>query len=216
MNALLHRSFAPFALALSCTLACNNDPAAGKPKAEATAPVEEKTQPSAQASTVEYALSPTSGRIDFLGAKVTDKHEGSFSSFSGTARLVDGNIEKSTVEVSIDTASLQVEPAKLRGHLLSADFFDVEKFPKATFTSTSIKATPAGPAPYEVTGNLDLHGVKKSITFPASIAVGDAGLTIAAEFAINRKDFAIVYPGMPDDLIKDEVLIKLKFDSKKS
>jgi polyisoprenoid-binding protein YceI len=66
-----------------------------------------------------------------------------------------------------------------------------------------------------VTGNLDLHGVKKSITFPATIKVEGDTVEVSAEFAINRKDFGIVYAGMPDDLIKDDVLMKVKLKAKK-
>ncbi|HXS15944.1 MAG TPA: YceI family protein [Polyangiaceae bacterium] len=194
-------------------LGCNNDPAAGKTKVEAVAPVQEtQAATPAPASAVELKLTPEAGSIDFVGAKITDKHQGSFKNFSGVVHYVDGHIDKSDVSVSIDINSLQVDPEKLRGHLLSADFFDVEKFPKATFTSTSIVAKAAGNTSHEITGNLELHGVKKSITFPASISTGGMGLVIVAEFAINRKDFNIVYPGKPDDLIKDDVLIKLKFN----
>jgi polyisoprenoid-binding protein YceI len=51
--------------------------------------------------------------------------------------------------------------------------------------------------------------VTKSITFPAKIQVGDEAATVQAEFAINRKDFGINYPGKPNDLIRDNVVIKL-------
>jgi polyisoprenoid-binding protein YceI len=100
------------------------------------------------------------------------------------------------------------------GHLKSPDFFDVAQFPTATFTSTAIKAGAEGGATHTVTGTLDLHGVKKSITFPATIAVGADTVSVKSEFAINRKDFNIVYPGKPDDLIKDEVLLKLDIAAK--
>ena len=59
-------------------------------------------------------------------------------------------------------------------------------------------------------------GVTKAITFPARITATNEGADVEAKFGINRKDFAIVYPGMPDDLIKDEVLIDLKLSPKKS
>ena len=65
---------------------------------------------------------------------------------------------------------------------------------------------------FTVTGNLDLHGVTKSISFPASISVGEQEITATAEFSINRFDFGIVYPGMTDDLIREEVVIS--FDLK--
>jgi len=58
-------------------------------------------------------------------------------------------------------------------------------------------------------GNLDLHGVKKSVSFPAEIQASPKALSVKAEFAINRRDFNINYPGMPNDLIRDQVVLKL-------
>ncbi|NUO53317.1 MAG: YceI family protein, partial [Polyangiaceae bacterium] len=104
---------------------------------------------------------------------------------------------------------------KLDGHLKSKDFFEVETFPKATFTSTEIKAGGEGGATHTITGNLNLHGVEKSVGFPAKIKVEKDKVTAEAKFAINRKDFNIVYAGKADDLIKDDVLIKLTITAKR-
>ena len=61
-----------------------------------------------------------------------------------------------------------------------------------------------------VKGTLDLHGVKKEISFPAKVTVEETKASIGAEFTLMRKDFGIVYPGKPEDLIRDEVLVKGK------
>ena len=95
------------------------------------------------------------------------------------------------------------------GHLRAPDFFDVAKFPKATFTSSEIKSGGEKGATHTVTGTLDLHGVKKVLTFPATIKVEPEAVSVASEFAANRQDFGLVYPGKADDLIRDEVLLKL-------
>jgi len=196
------------------TAACDNDPSAGKVKAAATSAVSEPAR--AAAGAVAYQFNNQNSSLAFVGAKVTGKHEGSFEKFSGNVQLVDKAPEKSSVKVDIDMASVQVEPEKLEGHLKSPDFFDVGKHPKASFESTSIKAGGAAGATHTVTGNLTLHGVTRSISFPATIQVNGDNLTVKAEFAINRKDFGIVYPGMPDDLIKDDVLIQLKLGANRS
>jgi len=202
------------AVSFSClACACNNDPAKGKTQAtvtSATAPV------TAPASAVNYAFSNDGSTLEFVGAKVSAKHEGSFKAFRGTIGLVDSDPSKSTVNAEIDIASLAIEPAKLAGHLKSPDFFDAEKFPKGKFVSTAIKAGGENGASHTVSGNLELHGVSKGITFPAKIKVEPGQVSVDAEFAINRKDFSIVYPGMPDDLIKDDVLIKLSLHAKKT
>ncbi|HEU5073977.1 MAG TPA: YceI family protein [Polyangiaceae bacterium] len=196
------------------TAACDNDPSAEKVKA-VSAPA---AQPAAAAKqgAVEYKFNNQNSKLAFVGAKVTGKHEGSFETFSGSVQLVEGAPEKSAVKVDVDMASVQVEPEKLEGHLKSPDFFDVAKYPKATFESTSVKPGGVQGATHTVTGNLTLHGVTRSISFPAKIQVSGDNLSVNAEFAINRKDFGIVYPGMPDDLIKDDVLIQLKLGANRS
>ncbi|HVK64341.1 MAG TPA: YceI family protein, partial [Polyangium sp.] len=109
----------------------------------------------------------------------------------------------------VETASVKTDAGDLDKHLKNADFFDVEKFPKATFTSTEIKAGGTNGATHTITGDLDLHGVKKSITFPVTITIAADAATGTAEFSINRKDFNITIAGKPDDLIRDDVLLKL-------
>jgi polyisoprenoid-binding protein YceI len=109
------------------------------------------------------------------------------------------------VKVLIDTTSMWADDDRLTKHLKSPDFFDVESLPEAIFESTAIEATEAG---YTVTGNLTLHGVTKSISFPAQMEIAPDRVTAQAEFFVKRFDFDIVYPGKPDDLIRDEVVIK--------
>jgi polyisoprenoid-binding protein YceI len=202
------------ALALSLALAaCDNSPAKGKTQAATAEPV---ATAAAHASAAKYTFSNAGSKIDFVGAKVTGKHDGSFQSFTGTVSLVDKNAEQSSVSTEIEVASLKTDEEKLTAHLKTPDLLDVAKFPKATFASTSIKAGGEKGATHTVTGNFQLHGVTKSISFPATIKINGDAVDVDAEFAINRKDFGIVYPGMPDDLIKDDVLLKLHIRAAKA
>lgn len=204
-------------VSLGCLVwACNTDPAKGKTQATVTSAAEPVAAAAPAAGAVNYAFSNDGSTLQFVGAKVTAKHEGSFKAFRGTITVVGGDPTKSSVNADIDIASLAVEPPKLAGHLKTPDFFDAEKFPKGKFTSTAIKAGGENGATHTVTGNLELHGVSKGITFPAKIKMEPEQVTVDAEFAINRKDFAIVYAGMADDLIKDDVLIKLSLHAKKA
>jgi polyisoprenoid-binding protein YceI len=130
--------------------------------------------------------------------------------------LIENEPTKSSVQVELDLDSVSADEPKLTKHLKSPDFFDVAKFPKAKFQSTSIKAGGEGSATHTVTGNLELHGVMKQIAFPARIKANAEALQVEAEFSINRKDFGINYPGMADDLIKNDVLILLKLAAKKT
>ena len=189
-----------FALVGLLALAGCSNPADDKPEAK----VEEPAELSVPSDGDRYVFAEES-RIDWVGSKVTGQHDGGFSSFDGEIILVDGDPAVSSVYILIDTNSIWSDNEKLTGHLKSGDFFDVETFPTAAFTSTSIEPGAEG---YTITGNLELHGVNKSITFPATIAVEDDGVKTQAEFFINRNDFGIVYPGKPDDLIRDEVVIR--------
>lgn len=144
-------------------------------------------------------------QVGFSASKVTGSHTGGFNKISGGVAVPGGDLEKATIDVTIDMSSTFTDDEKLTGHLTSPDFFDVAKFPTSTFKSQSIAKTADG---YLVTGDLTLHGVTKTINFPAQISLQNGALETQAEFAINRKDFAIVYPGKPDDLIRDDVVIK--------
>ncbi len=206
------RTFALAALCAAPLAACSKDPAADKPRAQVTAPASAAPAPATAPPTATaeaLRIAPETSKIGFVGSKVTASHEGVFTKFDGAIDLVDGRPEVSRVRVDIETASVTIDPPKLLDHLKSPDFFGVEQFPKASFASTGI--TMGGPegATHTVTGDFELHGVKKQISFPASITVDAATVSARAEFAINRKDFGIVYPGMADDLIRDDVVIKL-------
>ena len=178
--------------------------------------VAEEVRPAADIAG-DYVLDPAHTRIGFSArhAMVT-KVRGQFDEFEGAAHVDTENPAASTVAVTIQAASVATGQAQRDGHLKSPDFFDAAKFPHATFTSTAIKAGGDNGATHTVTGNLELHGVTRAITFPAKIKIDGDGVSVDAEFAINRKDFGINYPGMADDLIKDDVLILLKLAAKKS
>lgn len=215
-------------LSLSVFLAACEDPAANKPKAQTTAPAANtatnlpvNTTTTAPTSVMEtkgtaLPISPETSKVEFTGSKVTGKHDGGFKSFKGSINLVSDKPEESKVLVDIDMNSIFSDNDKLTEHLKSADFFEVEKYPKAYFVSTRIVPDAAkGAGNYTVTGDFDLHGQKKSITFPAKITVSDAEVAVDTEFSINRKDFGIVYAGKTDDLIRDDVVIKLNLKSPK-
>jgi polyisoprenoid-binding protein YceI len=155
-------------------------------------------------------VTSAASRIGFVGSKVTGKHEGSFGKFAGTIDVRGGKLEVSTLTIEVDAASLKTDDEELDEHLKSKDFFDVGKFPKVSFTSTAIAlgSTTAG-STHTLSGNLALHGVTRSISVPATIKLEGGLVTATSEFTIKRRDFGIVYPGKPDDLIKDEVLVKV-------
>lgn len=194
-------------LALSLA-ACSTPEIDNKPAAEVkdSAPAAMKAAPAktAPATTTRLELDAAQSKIGFLGAKVTGSHEGSWQAFTGQATLSDGVLSALTVEVDMDSTT--VEPPKLQAHLKSADFFDVATFPKSRFVSKTITAGDDG---WTVAGDLMLHGISKEISFPASVSDDDDAVRATAAFKIKRQDWGITYPGKQDDLIKDDVALEL-------
>jgi polyisoprenoid-binding protein YceI len=199
-----------FALLIS---ACA-DPSADKAKAVTTESNSQNTETARQTKGESVAITSEGSKIEFTGSKVTGKHDGGFKAFSGNIDLVNNKVEESQVAIDIDMKSVFTDADGLTEHLQTGDFFEVEKFPKSTFVSTKIVAdTAKGADSYTVTGDLEMRGQKKSVEFPAKITVSDTEVGVDAEFAINRKDFGIVYAGKADDLIRDNVVIRLNIKS---
>jgi polyisoprenoid-binding protein YceI len=200
-------------LSFSIFLSACEDPAANKTRAvtsNASTPAANAQTQKAPAKGENLAVTPENSKVLFTGSKVTGKHEGGFNKFSGSIDLVNEKPEESSVNVDIEANSVFTDADGLTKHLQTGDFFEVEKHPKASFASTKIVPDPSkGANAYTVTGDLELRGVRKSITFPSTIVVTPNDVTVTSDFSINRKDFGIVYAGKADDLIRDDVVIKL-------
>ena len=100
----------------SAAFGCNNDPAKGKTQATVTSATAAVGATPPAAGAVNYAFSNDGSKLEFTGAKVSAKHDGAFKAFRGTIGVVDGDATKSQVNVEIDIASLEIEPAKLGAH----------------------------------------------------------------------------------------------------
>ena len=204
-----------FAIAMLVTAglmaqSCASNPADNKTKATVAeaSPQAASTKP-AGAETL--TITPENSKVEFVASKVTRTHNGSFKQFSGAIDLANNSAEQSRVTIDIDSASVVTDDDGLTKHLQTPDFFDVAKYPKATFSSTKIEPSTAG-GTHTITGNFSLHGVTKSISFPATIQIAADKVSVNAEFSINRKDWGLVYPGKADDLIRDGVVIKLSLN----
>lgn len=193
--------------------ACS-DPAADKTKA-VTGEATKVASPAAAAQGQKYLITPQNSKIEFTGSKVTGSENGSFGDFSGQIDHM-GTPEQSRVSITIKADSIRTDSPDLSKHLKTADFFDVAKFPEATFVSTSIKPGGENGASHTVTGNLTLHGVTKAVTFPATISVTPDVESVDSTFSINRKDFGINYAGQADNLIRDNVVLKLTIRANKA
>lgn len=131
--------------------------------------------------------------IPHLG--ITDYY-GRFEKVSGTLNFNSGTPEKSSVAVSIDTASANVMSSEVLGQLVGPTVFDAAEFPTATFKSTSLVRT--GPTTGKMTGDLTIHGVTKPVTFDVTFngglkaPIGNAyDLGFHATAIIKRSDFGL-------------------------
>jgi polyisoprenoid-binding protein YceI len=195
-------------------LSACEDPAADKTRA-VTGEAARTASPATATQGTRYLITPQNSKIEFVGSKVTGSHNGSFQDFSGQITHA-GNVEQGRVNITIKANSITTDDPKLTEHLKTADFFDVAKFPETTFVSTSIKPGGEKGATHTVTGNLTMHGVEKSITFPATIAVTPDTASVDANFSINRKDFGINYAGAANNLIRDDVVLTLMIRANKA
>ena len=138
-------------------------------------------------------LTPDNTKIEFVCNHVganPDPRKGGFAKFAGQAEIdSDGKTLKS-VAVVIETASLWTQLPPLTTHLNSPDFFDMREYPEAKFQSTKIAPlNEKGEA--TITGNLTLLKATKEISFPATVAISGEGLTLKANFNIDRAEFGM-------------------------
>lgn len=189
-------------------LSACSDPAADKTKAVTSEAAQVASPQTAAGQGQRYQITPQNSKIEFIGSKVTGSEHGSFGKFSGHIDYA-GTPENSRVNITIDVDSVQTDSDGLAKHLKTADFFDAAKYPQVTFVSTAIKPGGENGATHTVTGNLTMHNVTKSVTFPATIAVTPDTATVDSTFSINRKDFGINYAGAADNLIRDNVALTL-------
>lgn len=185
----------------------------GKDKAAAVveevtpAPVADAEEEPAEATQDgSLAVEVSRSSVKALGAKVTATHPIVFKDFSGSVAL-DGDAVAS-VSFDVQMATLEADSPRLTEHLKNEDFFDVPNHPTSTFRSTDVKAEAEG-ASHSVTGDLTIRGTTKRVTFPATLVVSEGEVTANAEFTINRQDFKVVYPGRPDDLVQDSVVLTI-------
>lgn len=140
-----------------------------------------------------WAIDPTHSTIGFtVRHLMVSKVRGRFQNFSGSITVDESGV--TAISADIDVASITTDNAQRDGHLKTADFFEVEKFPTATFRSTSV--APQGDG-YVLTGDFTLHGVTKQVELTVEYNGVNAGMGngpvagFEATTTINRRDFGI-------------------------
>jgi polyisoprenoid-binding protein YceI len=191
-----------------CALACAR-PERSSPESQAPQAPPSPSSASLQGTQL-YELTGRNTSVSFVGSNHASSHEGRFERLSGSVELVDGDPTKSRVSLEIQVGSLSIEPPQLAEHLQSRDFFDARRFPSASFESTQIVAG-ASPGRYTLRGSLTLHGFSQPVVFPIEVQQAAGRLSVRGTLELNRQDFGVSYPGLPDDLIADRVQVKIAF-----
>ena len=143
--------------------------------------------------------------------------KGYFSKITGVLTRNESNVANSSVEVSIEAASIETRDAQRDAHLKSADFFHVEEHPFLSFKSNGIKQVQDGEL--SVGGDLTIHGVTRKVTFdvegptpPAKDPWGNTRIAVSGNTKINRKEFGLTWNSALETggiLVGDEVTISL-------
>lgn len=178
------------------------------------------------ALTIPQATSTSTWNIDPVHsvAEFKVKHmmisnvKGRFTGVKGVLTLDESNLTNSSVEASIESASINTGDLQRDTHLKSPDFFDVAEFPTLSFKSTRV--TRDGGGELSVGGDLTIHGITRNIVFtvegptpPAQDPWGNTRLGLSATTKINRKDFGLTWNAALETggiLVGDEVTITLE------
>ena len=165
-----------------------------------------------------YTIDPVHSSLGFqVRHNLVSKVPGSFTKFTGTISYDAAAPEKSSTQATIEVGSVSTANEKRDGHLKSPDFFDAVKFPTISFASTAWKKT--GENTFDVTGDLTIHGVTKSVVLKTTLlgtGPGMGGSTVSgweATATINRRDFGVDGPAMLGKVVSDEVSISLSIEA---
>jgi polyisoprenoid-binding protein YceI len=171
----------------------------------------------ASAAVETYAIDPVHSSVAFKVRHFLTKVPGSFTTFSGTITVDRDNLENSSVVAKIDVGSVTTGTEKRDTHLKSPDFFDLAKYDSITFSSTAWKKT--GDNMFDVTGDLTIHGVTKSVVLKVDLLGFGPGMMGAqlsgwdATTTIDRSDFGVNGPAMLGKALGSEVAISISIEA---
>jgi polyisoprenoid-binding protein YceI len=167
-----------------------------------------------------WAIDPVHSEVSFaVKHMMVSKVRGRFDKFEGTIVTAEDPLA-SSVTASVDLSSINTGQEQRDAHIRSADFFEVERHPTMTFTSTGVRADGDG---FLLDGNLTLKGVTRPVTFNLEVsgfgpdAYGGTRAGFSASTEVNRMDFGVSFngpiPGVPGGVVvSDKVTITLEIE----
>lgn len=171
-----------------------------------------------------YTLDPSHSRVGFVTRHaMIAKVRGAFNDVSGTAVINGANPAASSLEVTIQAASVDTRDANRDGHLASPDFFDVATYPTIIFKATDFRID--GDETVEVTGDLTIKDVTRSVTIPfefggvATDPFGNARVGFEGQVVVNRKDWGLTWNAALETggvLVAEKVTLEIEVSAVKS
>jgi polyisoprenoid-binding protein YceI len=166
-----------------------------------------------------YKVNGPHSSLNFSIRHFVSEVDGRFGEFEGSIKYDKDNPANDAVSFTVKSASINTDNDARNKHLRSADFFDVEKYPTLSFTSTKISAKDANTL--EVTGDFTLHGVTKQITVPVTVlgtlkSQQGEKAGFRSTFTINRKDYGVVWNKVLEGggtMLGEEVTITIKVEA---
>ncbi len=167
-----------------------------------------------------WVIDPTHSEVSFsVRHLMVSKVRGRFARFSG--ELVTGtDAVDSSVEATVDLASIDTNSEDRDAHLRSPDFLDVERYPSLTYRSTGVRAEGDG---FVVDGELTLHGVTRSVPLALEVhgflpesPFGDSRVGFSARGEISRKEFGISFDAPLENggvVVGDKIQIDLEVEA---
>lgn len=199
---------------------CQGAPEADNAEASDAQTVEQKQG-------AEYTANLQQSNVEWIGTKPVGQHHGTLKIQEGTLIVSENALEGGTFVIDIN--SLQPDDQddeynnKLKGHLLSEDFFNAENHPTGTFEITNVsegveqtEELVMKDATHMITGNLTLKGITKSITFPAKVRMENDKVVADANFNIDRTQWEMNYgndKSLGDKFIRPEVNLQVHLEA---
>jgi len=165
-----------------------------------------------------YNFDPSHAKVGFeVAHMVISNVDGRFSKFDGTLTL-GKKVSDMKIEANIDVNSINTDDAEREKHLKSADFFDVEKFPKITFVSTSVSGTENK---LKIKGKLTIKNTTKEVVLDGKITKaikdpwGNTRLAISGKTKINRQAYGLSFNKVAEfgPVVGDEVSINISTEA---
>jgi polyisoprenoid-binding protein YceI len=206
------RKISLFVLALTLAACQSTTPTTDTeaPTPPDTMPVEEKA-PVAEVSAftgTHSDINEAGSTVAFTGKSSLIDHPGEFKKFDAVLTLdatEPADLEKASLKITLDVASMKTDSAAVDGHLQKADFFDAANNPQVVFQSTKIESK--GDNMYAITGDMTAKGQTKSMTIEAKITDD----SISSSFTFPRKDYGIGNDSYGDKLLAEDMPVSVEF-----